>query len=83
MLHMRMIQSNVFQIGTSVGLVLELNCDTKKEADVLREVLQTVVEAEVKARGYAEPRPDGGDLVDMEDLYEVISKAVQNFIRAE
>jgi len=76
--HGKLVQANVFQIGASVGVVLEMTTADIKEAVDLRESLLIVLDAFMKAK---KQRPISHEWEE-EDGIDVFKEVLENALNA-
>lgn len=77
------LQTDIVQIGRSVGVVLEFNFPNMEEAVRGREVLATVISAAVQTSGGLSLTPLRFSDLDGEELGEVFKDIIETAIRRE
>jgi len=79
----RMIQGDVVQIGTSVGIMIEVNTPNLKEAARLGGALREILPSLLEARGFSSPDQIKFEKMEAEDFEEIIGKVLNCIISSK
>ena len=79
----KLVQANVFQIGASVGVVLEMCTADIKEAEVLRESLLIVLDAFMKAKKQRSISHEWEEEDGLDIFKEIIEDALNVYLHSE
>jgi len=79
----KVIQANVFRIGASCGVVIEVNCPNGKEAERMRDFLARVLEAWLDAHGWKASAHTGYSDIEGESFEEIIREIARKLISDE
>lgn len=75
------LQADVFQIGASCGVVLEFKTHTVEEADALREVLATALDAAIKVNGGFSVMDMPFETIEGMALHEIFDEIIKTAVR--
>jgi len=79
----RIIQGNIFRIGASCGVVIEVNCPNQKEAERMRDFLERVLEAWLDANGFKVSAHTGYSDIEGENIEEILRQIARELISDE